>query len=310
MALAFHELHWSKDVPVRGYLQPRTLQEALDMLAGAGGGARVIAGGTDVIPELRRRKREPAVLVDITGLPDLNHIEEQNGRILMGGLVTHAQVAAAHLIRTRVPLLASGAGWVGSPQIRNVATVAGNLVSGQPAADTSIPLLALDAVVVIVSPEGERTVALQEFFLGHGRTALDSTREILVRIEFEALGKNQGSCYLRLGKRKAMTLPILAAATVVQTDSSRKVIERAAIAMGPVAPTPLRLREIEENLAGAPVSLDTLESAAELGPRECSPRDSLLRGSCDYRQEMVKIYIKRGLRKALDALGAELGQGG
>lgn len=307
MPLAFHALHWSKDVPVKGYLRPRALEEALEMLGTARGGARVVAGGTDVIPELRRREMDGTVLVDITGLPDMNFIEERDGRIVLGGGVTHAQVVSSPVIQAGAPLLATAAGWVGSPQIRNVATVAGNLVSGQPAADTSVPLLALDASVVIVSEAGERRVPLSEFFLGVGETVLDSTKEILTRIEFNALGQNGGSSYLRLGKRKALTLPMLVAATIVRTDAARQRIEKAAIAMGPVAPTPLRLREIEKRLEGAPVSLDTLDMAADFGSTECSPRDSLLRGSCDYRQEMVKVYIRRGLRRALEALGVVLG---
>jgi CO/xanthine dehydrogenase FAD-binding subunit len=306
MPLAFHELHWSKDVPVKGYLQPRTLEEALEMLKAADGEARVVAGGTDVIPELRRKDLGPAVLVDITGLPDMSYIEERGGRIFMGGLVTHAKVASSPIIKAGAPLLAIAAGWVGSPQIRNIATIAGNLVSGQPAADTSIPLLALGATVVIASAAGERKVALSDFFLDVGKTVLDSRKEIMTRIEFDALGENEGSCYLRLGKRKALTLPMLVAATVVKTDATRKVVEKAAIAMGPVAPTPLRLREVEKRLKGVPVSFDTLDMAADYGNSECSPRESLLRGSCDYRQEMVKVFIKRGLRKALETLGAVL----
>ena len=310
MGLAFQELHWSRHIPVRDYLRPRSLAEALEMLAKANGAGRVIAGGTDIIPELRRRRKEASVLVDITRLPELNFIEQRGGSVIIGGLVTHTQVASSPVIAKAAPLLATAAAALGSPQIRNVGTVAGNLVSGQPAADTSVPLLALNAVAIAANPEGERTIPLTEFFLGLGRTSLDSTREILVRIEFEALGPHHGSCYLRLSKRKAMTLPMLVCATVVETDAERKVIRNAAIAMGPVAPTPIRIREVEKNLVGGPVDLKRIESAAELALTECTPRDSCLRGSCDYRSEMVKVYIRRGLCKALESLGANIGQGG
>ena len=145
MEPAFKELHWARDIPVKEYLLPGSLSEALDMLDHFKGRARVIAGGTDVIPELRRRDLQVKALVDISRLPGLNAIEKAGRHIILGGLVTHGQVASSPLIREKAGLLADGAAAVGSPQIRNIATVAGNLVSGRPAADTSIPLLALGA---------------------------------------------------------------------------------------------------------------------------------------------------------------------
>jgi carbon-monoxide dehydrogenase medium subunit len=307
MAIAFDEIHWSSDVPIKAYLVPRTQDEALEMLEKHNGAARIVAGGTDVIPLMRSRQIEETVLVDITCLPGMKQIEDKSGKIAIGGLVTHAQVASSGLIREKAPLLAEAAGWVGSPQIRNVATLAGNLVSGQPAADTSIPLLALGASVVILSREGEKTVPLTDFFIDIGKTVLDSRFEILVRIEFNALSENFGSSYLRLGKRKALTLPILVAATIVNTDPTIQYIKKAAVAMGPVAPTPLRLSEVERRLQGAPICTETLEMVAEYGMNECRPRDSILRGSCEYRTEMVKVFIKRGLKKALEAAGAVIG---
>jgi len=303
MAQPFKELHWSRDIEVDQYFMPATLSEALGILADHKGTARVIAGGTDVIPELRKRDYEVRVLVDITRLPEMDYIRQESGSIAMGGLVTHAQVTADPLIMKKAALLADAARAVGSPQIRNIATVAGNLISGQPAADTSIPLLALDAVVTIASLEGDRTVPLTEFFLDMGRTALDPKKEILTKIEFQGLGENQGGCYLRLSKRKALTLPMLVCAVKVAVDKEKNTISKAAIALGPVAPTPFRRRSTEEDLKGAPIDRQTVEKAAEGTAAYCTPRDSLLRGSCDYRDEMVKVFVKRGLSKALAQAG-------
>jgi carbon-monoxide dehydrogenase medium subunit len=303
MEPAFKELHWRRDIPVKEYLLPGSLPEALDMLERFKGKARVIAGGTDVIPELRRRDLQVKALVDISRIPGMNAIEKNGRHIILGGLVTHGQVAASSLIREKAGLLADGAAAVGSPQIRNIATVAGNLVSGRPAADTSIPLLALEASVTIASKKGERVVPLTEFFVSVGETVLDSSREVLTRIRFQGLRPDQGGCYLRLSKRRALSLPVLVAAAVVTVDSNARVFKKAAIALGPVAPTPFRARASEAGLKGAPLSREAIQKAAGLAVQECFPRDSLLRGSCNYRQEMIVVFIRRSVQQALEQAG-------
>jgi carbon-monoxide dehydrogenase medium subunit len=303
MEPAFKELHWRRDIPVKEYLLPGSLPEALDMLDRLKGKARVIAGGTDVIPELRRRDLQVKALVDISRIPGMNAIGKDGRHIILGGLVTHGQVASSPLIREKAGLLADGAAAVGSPQIRNIATVAGNLVSGRPAADTSIPLLALEASVTIASKKGERVVPLTEFFVSVGETVLDSSREVLTRIRFQGLRPDQGGCYLRLSKRRALSLPVLVAAAVVTVDSNAGVFRKAAIALGPVAPTPFRARASEAGLKGAPLSREAIQKAAGLAVQECLPRDSLLRGSCNYRQEMIVVFIRRSVQRALEQAG-------
>ena len=298
------EFHWGKEISVQQYHQPLTIPEALEMLARYDGKARIIAGGTDVIPLLRQGDLQAEALIDITRLPQMNDIKAEGGAICLGGLVTHAQVCSSAVIRERTGFLAEAAATVGSPQIRNVATVAGNLISGQPAADTSIPLLALNAKVKIVSRAGEREIPLTQFFLGQGQTALDCSREIMTQIRFPALQKNQGGSFLRLGMRKALALPILVLATVVMIDPGKKTIKDAAIAIGPVAPTPFRALKTEAQLRGAPISQGSLETAAQNAFEEANPRSSLLRGSLEYRKEMVKVFVRRGLSMALANAGA------
>src|SRR5512139_3197331 len=165
MPQAFRDLHWRGDIFLKDYLVPETLPEALQMLANHKGRARVISGGTDVVVALRRREYEVDALVDISRIPGLARIEQQADNIVLGALVTHAQVERSALIKENAGLLASACAAMGSPQIRSIATVAGNLVSGQPAADASIPLLALSARVTITSAGGERVVPLADFFL-------------------------------------------------------------------------------------------------------------------------------------------------
>lgn len=307
MAQPFAKIHWSRFVEFDQYLMPASLDEALGMLADFDGRARVIAGGTDVVPQLRGRKIKSAALVDISRLPDMDGIELDGGSVHLGPLATHAKVAASGLIREVAAPLAEGCSRVGSPQIRNVATVGGNLVSGQPAADASVPLMALDASVTIAGPQGERTVPLKEFFLDVGKTAIDPAREIMTGISFPALGENTGACYQRLAQRKALVLPMLVCATVVRVDPAAKTFAQVALALGPVAPTPWREANVEQMLIGQPIGREIIAKAAESASATCSPRDSLLRGSCDYRQAMVRVFVERGLTRSLALAGFSLG---
>ena len=306
MEYSFKDFHWGREVAIRQYLQPRSLAEALAMLAENEGRALAFAGGTDVIPLLRRGDLQAETLVDLTGLPGLEAIESEGEYISLGALVTHSRLCSSPLIREKAGLLAQAAGAMGSPQIRNVATVAGNLVSGQPAADASIPLLALEATVTIASRSGDREVPLRQFFTGQGQTVVDSRREILTKIRFRALGNGRGGAYLRLSPRRALALPILVVAAVVQADRDKRVIEDAAIALGPVAPIPFRALQTEAKLRGAPISQETLDLAAQSAFAEANPRSSLLRGSREYRKEMVKVLVARGLRRALEDAGLDM----
>jgi carbon-monoxide dehydrogenase medium subunit len=302
MDCAFKDLHWSKTFSLQAYHMAATLEEALDLLERYQGKARVIAGGTDVIPSLRRKILDVEALVDISNLPDLKDIKEDGQEIRLGCLVTHAQVAHSPLVREKARLLSEGAGWVGSPQIRNIGTLAGNLVGGQPAGDTSLPLLALNARVKIVSNQGVRQVPLTQFFLSPGRTVLDPGKEILTEIRFSSLDQTQGCSYQRLAKRKALTLPILSAAIVVKANLSLRQIEEAAIALGPVAPVPFRALKSESLLKGASLNPESLKSAAKKAMEESTPRDSCLRGSSGYRRQMVNVLVRRGLQKAVEEI--------
>ncbi len=306
MTQPFEKLHWSNSFELDHYFVPASLEEALELLGRYQGAAQVIAGGTDVIPRLREGDPEVRVLVDITRLAGMSYIKQDGDKIVLGGLVTHAQAAASELLLEKAPCLTQGCVSVGSPQIRQVATLAGNLVSGQPAADATIPLLALDAKVGIASQAGERMAPLSDFFLDLGRVGLDPRREILTRLEFKALGPHQGSSYQRLAKRKALTLPMLVCAIKVEVDPAQNTFAQAAIALGPVAPVPHRERATEEFLKGKEINPQVIAQAAEEAVAYCSPRDSLLRGSCDYRQEMVKVFVRRGLEQALAQAGHPL----
>ncbi len=295
-------LIWSKRLHWEKYFRPQNIPEALKILEEFQGQARLLAGGTDLIPQIRNRETEPKVLVDITRIPGLGEIKLEEGVIKIGALVTHAQIVEASLIREKAPALSEGVAQLGSPQIRNLGTVTGNVVSGQPGADATIPLLALDANVKIVREKDERTIPMREFFLDTGKTRVDSTREMVTEIFFPAPTKNESSVSLRLARRKSLALPILNVAVVVSADAKKKKFNDVKIALGPVAPIPFRAREAEGILASAPISDEVIKEAARKAAQEASPRTSLLRGSEEYRREMVINLVERAIYKGLERL--------
>jgi CO/xanthine dehydrogenase FAD-binding subunit len=289
-------LHWEK------YFRPQNIPEALKILEEFQGKARLLAGGTDLIAQIRSRETAPKVLVDITRIPGLDEIKLKDGMIRIGALVTHAQVAQSLLIQEKALALSEGASQLGSPQIRNLGTVVGNIVSGQPGADTTIPLLALGAEVKVKSAKGERTVPLTQFFLDTGKTMVDSTREMVAEISFSPLAKNESSVSLRLARRKALALPILTVSVVISADMKQKKFNYVRIALGPVAPTPFRSTQAEQMLASATIADGVVKEAAQKASQEANPRTSLLRGSEEYRREIIANLVERGIHKGLDRL--------
>jgi carbon-monoxide dehydrogenase medium subunit len=289
------------------YLMPETLAEAPTLLGAFKGEARVIAGGTDLVVQGRNGSLKARILVDITRIPGLDHIVPDNGTIRIGCLATHARIAESSLIREKAAALSEGASKLGSPQIRNVGTVAGNIVNGQPGADTTIPLLALGASIKVVSKEGERVIPLTELFTGVGTTAVDSTREIVTEITFPAPGNDEASASFRLAKRKALVLPILTVAACVRADLSKGIFTGARIAVGPVAVTPLRCEAAEKVLSGSPISDEVIKRAAAEAASASNPRTSLIRGSREYRQAMVAVLVERAVKSALSRVEGKNG---
>jgi len=284
---------------VYSYLFPNSVSECLEMLS-AYEEARIIAGGTDLMIDIKKKRLQPRVLVDVTRILELNLIQEEEDTISIGAGVTHSQAATSPLIRRKLPALAQAASSVGSPQIRNVGTLAGNVVNAQPAADTAVALVALGAEAEIWGPQGKRRVAVEGLYEGVGRSKVDSTREILKRFLVPQWGEGEASAFVRLSPRRALSLPILNVAVRVQIKDGRW--ERARICVAPVAPKPFLCQEAAEALLGAEVSQEKIEEAAKIAAELAQPRDSLLRGSRAYRKEMVRVLVRRALETATRAL--------
>jgi CO/xanthine dehydrogenase FAD-binding subunit len=281
------------------YLYPTSIDEALQMLAGRHGQARIIAGGTDLMRDWQRGEHVAACLVDITRIPGLRRIAEAEGVITVGAATTHAEVASSALIRKHAAVLAEAAGEVGSPQVRNAGTIGGNVLNAQPAADTALALLALDAEAEAVGLDGALWLPLAELYAGPGKSRVDPSAELVCCFRFGALQGQAGSAYRRLNKRKTIALPSLCVAAVVHLHGD--AFGSVAIAVGPVATRPWRASAAEYWLRGTPANEASIAHAADMAQRAAQPRDSQLRGSQNYRKAMVAVLVQDTLQRALAA---------
>jgi len=286
---------------LKDHLFPKTIDEALTLLKEYKGKARLIAGGTDLIPEIREGLPPFEVLVDIEKLKKLKTIREESKKIFIGSGVTFTELEESKVIRNRAFALHQAASLMGSPQVRNRGTIGGNIVSAQPAADGALALFAFDAVLEIAGMRGIREIPISQAYLDIGKSAINPSKEILVGIRLNKLKKGEGSNYQRFAMRKAMALPILACAIFVQSmDDS---ITSARIAIGPVSNTPFRARETEVFLRGKPLTAEIFERAGKMASEEVNPRDSRLRGSRIYRKGLAAVLVKRGLQGVLANIG-------
>jgi len=281
------------------YFQPKTIQEALETLQKFDGKARIIAGGTDLMVDLKTQKKKVDTLVDISQIEGLDEIRMDENRICIGAMVTHAQASRSNLIRKKTPVLSEACSTVGSPQVRNMGTLVGNIVNAMPAADAASALIALGAKVNVISTgKQERTVFIEQLYKGSGESLIDSTREIVTQVEFPLPESRSGSSFQRLSRRKGLSLPILNAAIFIHVDEDLKFFKEARMVIGPVSSAPFRPKRAEACLMGSMVTGEIIKQAAEAASEEASPRTSL-RGSREYRKEMVKVLVGRGIHQSL-----------
>ena len=288
------------------YLFPQSVDEALGMLQTHDGAARIIAGGTDLALQSQRGRVDARIMVDITRIPGLDHIEERDGQVYIGAQVTHARVAASPSVRVRGRVLAEGCGSIGGPQIRNVGTLVGNVMNALPAADGAIALTALNAEAEVAEASGRHWMPIGDLYAGVGRSTVDSTRAMVTQLRLPALGDHDGSAFERLAKRKALILPILNTGVVLRMGNG--AVRQASIAIGPVATTPFVAEEAAEFLAGKAPERDTITEAARLAAQAAQPRYSLLRGSAEYRKAMVEVLVRRALARAAAQISGEEAQ--
>jgi carbon-monoxide dehydrogenase medium subunit len=281
---------------LKDHLFPETLGEALAVLEEYKGRARLIAGGTDLIVDIRRKEFDFNAVVDIEKIDELRSIRKEGGKILIGSGVTFTELEENELIRNNALALAQAAGQVGSPQIRNRGTIGGNIVSAQPAADGALALFAFDAVLKIAGEKGVHEIPITQAYLEVGKSIIDPSKEILVGIQIEKRKKGEGSNYQRIAIRKAMALPILACGISIKAIG--REIQFARISIGPVSNTPFRAARAEDFLKGKPLKEEVFQEAGKIVSEEVDPRDSKLRGSGVYRKYLAAVIVRRGLERA------------
>jgi CO/xanthine dehydrogenase FAD-binding subunit len=272
------------------YLKPASLQEALSLLAQYGERAQVIAGGTDLMVQWKKRLVHRDYLISLRNVPELNFIKMNDG-LEIGSATTHRNLEISLEIQKAFPVITDAVTNLGSVQVRNSGTIGGNLCNAAPSADTAPPMLVLEAQVRIAGPSGKRSVPIEEFFKGPGKTVLEHD-ELVTHFHIPQPAPRTGMAYLKHGRRKAMDLPILGVAALLSLEEDLQTCSKARIGLGVVAPTPMRARKAEAFLKGRLVDEDALEEAGAIASEEATPRTTI-RGSAWYRKEMIRVLVKR-----------------
>jgi carbon-monoxide dehydrogenase medium subunit len=277
------------------YYIPKTLGEACEILAQSDGEARVLAGGTDLLRDMKNDVGVPKALVSLKAIQGLDQIAYVAGKgLVVGAKATHNDLAGSSLLKEHYAAIPETARVMANNQIRNRGTVGGNIVSSVPSADLPPIFIALNASVTMIGPHETRTIPLEQFFVGPRRSVLNCD-EILTELIIPDQ-KTTGSAYLKLGLRRSGALAVVGVAASVVANGGR--IDHARIVLGAVAPTPVRAFKAEQILVGNSVTGALLEEAGRAAADECKPISDI-RGSAEYRRDMVRVFTKRALCKAL-----------
>ena len=280
------------------YHLPASVDEAVALLSRYDGQARVVAGGTDLILDLQQGNEHPVeALIDVTRIVGLNEIREEAGCLVLGAGVTHNQIVESRLLQQKATALVEASYVVGGPQVRNVATIGGNVAHALPAADGTTALNALSAEVEVASFGGRRWIPFTSLFVGPGKSAIDSTREVLVALRFKATGACEASAFSRIMRPQGVALPMMNFAARVRVVEDR--FEDVALATAPVAPTPFRCQQTETFLTGRPATADSIEAAVAVLLSECKPRTSPHRATAAYRKEVLPVLLRQTLSQAI-----------
>jgi len=276
------------------YLAPRTLDEAVSLLQKSGPEAKILSGGQSLIPMMKLRLATPPYVIDINRIPGLNYISESNGFLKIGALARESDLEFSPTVVTRFPILADTTSVIADPLVRNQATVCGNLAHGDPANDHPATMLALGASLVAVGPNGEREIPVESFFTGLFTTALQPD-EILKEIKVPIPAPSSGGAYLKL-ERKVGDYATAGVAVQI-TVNGAGVCQRAGIGLTNVSFSPLKATKTEAFLSGKSLDDATIKQAAELAAGESQPIADI-RGSADYKRDLVRVLTARALNRA------------
>ncbi len=285
------------------YHLPSTVEEAVDLLTNFAGGARIIAGGTDLMIDLRFGGGHATfdALVDVTRVAEMIQITPNDGWCVVGAAATHTAVVGNRDLEHGATCLVESCGVVGGPQVRNVGTLGGNVAHALPAADGTTSLVALDAEADVAWGDGRREwLPIASLFRGPGISAVDSSRDVLVAFRFRLSGEREGSAFKRIMRPQGVALPVLGCAVWVRLDESRQRYEDARVCLSPVAATPVRADAVEAELRGQPVGEASLSAAVAAAYATLHPRTSKYRATGEYREHMMETLLRRALPLAAE----------
>lgn len=277
------------------YFKPGSLQEAMKIFGKHKGKAVFLAGGTDLIVKMRSGKAAPGALIDVKGIEQLHGIKKTKTQITIGPLITLAEIAESDVLKKVLPVLPETALQMASPQVRNRGTVGGNLCNAAPSADMAPPLIVLGAKVKIVTKQGTKTIKLEDFFTGPGETVV-SGKGLLTAIVVPVPKKGEKVGYQTLTLREAMDLSIVSAAAMVRRERGK--VKEAKIALGAVAPVPMRAAKAEKILIGTKGTSEDVAKAAAAAVAGCAPIGDV-RASQNYRRDMVEVVVRRVFEEVL-----------
>lgn len=280
-------------LPKFDYHEPASLSEACEIMDTYGAKAKLLAGGTDLMVNMKKKILAPEHLVHLGRIDSMHGIEEKGDSIIIGGCYTVAELTVDTLVAEKLSALRSGAKALGSPLVRNRATIGGNIGSARPAADLPPSLIAYGAIAVLESSKGKREIALNDFFKGPGFTEA-GLGEVLTEVRVPVPGDGQGAGYINLGVRKAQDCNVVNVASFIALDEKDGRIKQARIVMGSVGPTPLRATSAEAVLTGEKPDEALFLKAGEAARQDCTPIDDF-RGAASYRKAMVGLLTKRTL---------------
>jgi len=284
------------------YKKPGSLREALRLLRSKNGDVRVLAGGTDLVPQIKQGLVSPSLLLDVKDIPELTRLElDREGGLHIGAAVPLSALLAAPAVSGKYGILAQACSVIGSMQIRNLGTIGGNICNAAPSADSAPALLCLQASAIVASTAGTRKISLNDFFVAPGKTAI-RTNELLVEIEIPTPPAHSAGWYMRHTLREEMDIAVVGVASFLTVSPRSKKLQEVRIALGAVAPTPLRAHNAEALLTGKVVTQRTIEEAADKAAEEANPISDI-RASAEYRRELVRVLTRRTLQKSCEMLG-------
>ena len=284
-------------LPKFEYHAPTTVAEALSLMSKYGSDGRFIAGGTDLLLAMKKREVAPGHLISLSDIAGLKGIgDDGSGGVRIGALTTLGEIERSDIVRRAARPLCDAVDVMASAQVRSLATIGGNLCSGVPSADTAPPLISLKASLELKGPAGERQVPVEQFFTGPKETVRKAD-EILAGILIPKPESLSAGCYLKLMRRHAMDLALVGVAAWLKLDAGKKVCKEARIALGAVAPTPIRVAEVEALLVNKAIGEGVVAEAARIAGMQCRPISDL-RASLEYRCSMVEVFTRRAVTEA------------